>query len=203
MFYQIRGELLLTTATGAVIDCGGVGYQLSVSGQTLGRLADKQGSTVTLYTHLSVREDAIELFGFHSQQELGAFRMLISVSGVGPRAAMAILTQLSPDRFALAVTTNDTKALARAPGVGPKTAARIVLELKDKIAKEIRSEGGSIQLEDMPAAPKAAGSDRSETAVGALMVLGYSRPEAESALAGIDLTQSVDDIIRIALQKLL
>lgn len=202
MFYQIRGELLLTTVNTAVIDCGGVGYQLSVSGQTLGRLADKKGSTVTLYTHLSVREDALELFGFATQQELGAFRMLISVSGVGPKAAMAILTTLSTDRFALAVTSGDSKALARAPGVGAKTAARIILELKDKIAREIKSEGGTLPLSgDSASLPAPSGN--AEMAVDALMVLGYSRPEAENALAGMDSAMAVDDMIREALKKLL
>src|SRR5690606_24561258 len=134
--YYISGELVHTERNMAVIDAGGVGYKLTVSSTALGKLAGKTGK-VKLYTYLSVRDDALELYGFYSVEEASVFRMLITVSGVGPKAAMSILSTMSPEQFALAVTAGDAKALSKAPGVGPKTAARIILELKDKLSKEV------------------------------------------------------------------
>lgn len=198
MFYQLSGTLLLTNLNSAVIDCGGVGYLLTVSGNTIGRLAGKTGQKVTLLTHLAVREDAIELFGFATEEELSAFRMLISVSGIGAKAAMSILTELSPEKFALAVAAGDTKAISRAQGVGAKTAARVVLELKDKLAREIKRDSSALA----DALPE--GGTKSDDALSSLMVLGYSRGEALSALSGIDTDNlALDDIIRAALKKLM
>ena len=200
MYYYISGQLVLTEPSLAVVDAGGVGYQLQISGTTLSAIASKIGSKVTLYTHLSVREDAMELFGFASQDELSAFRMLISVSGVGAKSAVSVLSQLSPDRFALAVATGDTKAISKASGIGAKTAARIVLELKDKIAKQISvSEDGSGG--EVAEAVSSAGN-RSE-ALNALLVLGYSRPEAMQALKGIEDGTDLETMIRMALKKLM
>ena len=127
MLYHVKGELVLCEGSLAVVDCGGVGYALTVSATTAERLAPMQGEEVLLFTHLQVREDGVELFGFGGREELSAFRLLISVSGVGPKAAISILSTMTPDRFAYAVCTEDAKALSRAPGIGGKTAARIVL----------------------------------------------------------------------------
>ncbi|MDD4772029.1 MAG: Holliday junction branch migration protein RuvA [Eubacteriales bacterium] len=199
MFYQLTGTLVHTDINTAVLDCGGVGYQLTVSGNTLGKISAHKEERLRLFTHLTVREDAIELFGFYEQDELAAFRMLISVSGVGPKSAMSILTLLSPTKFALAVTTEDAKLLAKAQGVGAKTAARIILDLKDKISKKITvesSDGYNIN------ANKA--DNKLSDAQNTLMVLGYSRSEAAAALRDID-TSSIDleEIIRLALKKML
>ena len=123
MFYYVKGTLAICEGTFAVIDCGGVGYKLTVSETTFSKIAGKLGSEVTLYTYLSVREDAVELIGFYSTDELSAFKMLITVSGVGPKAAIAILSIMTPEKFAYAVSTGDSKAIAKANGVGSKTAA--------------------------------------------------------------------------------
>jgi Holliday junction DNA helicase RuvA len=199
MYYHISGELVLTGMNYAVIDCGGVGYKLTVSGNTLGKISPQTGDRVRLFCHLAVREDDLELFGFFEQEELAAFRMLISVSGVGPKAALSVLSLLSPEKFALAVATGDTKLLSKAQGVGAKTAARIILELKDKISKKISSESAA----GTGIAESASGSKLAD-AQNTLMVLGYSRQEAVSALNGIDTDKlELEDIIREALKNLL
>ena len=139
MFYYINGKLTHLAPGFAVLDVGGVGYRLTVSGTTYNAMPPRSASnppSVRLYTHLAVREDDIELFGFATEAELSSFRMLISVSGVGPKAAMSVLSFLTPEKFALAVCTDDRKTIAKANGIGPKTAARIILELKDKMLRE-------------------------------------------------------------------
>lgn len=137
MFYSVTGKVILTEAGTVVLETGGIGYRLTVSGRTLGYAAEhSKEDAVRLFTHLSVREDALELFGFCDQSELSVFRQLISVSGVGPKAAISILTQLSPQEFVLAVMSSDYKALSRAQGIGKRIAERVILELKDKISKE-------------------------------------------------------------------
>lgn len=199
MYYYICGELALTELNVAVIDCGGVGYKLTISGSTQGAVAGKIGQKVKLFTHLAVREDDMELFGFATQQELASFRMLISVSGVGPKAAMSILSLLSAEQFALAVTTSDTKMLARASGIGAKTAARIVLELKDKISREVQSDSSSDYTESFET-----DSNKVADAQNTLMVLGYTRSEAISAMRGIDTASlSLEDIIKESLKRLM
>ena len=198
MFYYIQGEVAHTAPSCAVIDCGGVGYKLTVSGNTAAKCA--LGKKMKLFTHLSVREDAVELFGFGDTQELAAFKMLISVSGIGPRAAMSILSQLTPEKFALAVTTGDTKAISKAPGVGAKTAARVVLELKDKIAKDITPADGGADYGVVTADE----GDKLSEAVNALLVLGYTKAEALSVTRAFDIpSMSLEDIIREALKKLM
>jgi Holliday junction DNA helicase RuvA len=202
MFYHVRGTLVVCESGFAVVECGGVGYQLTTSLYTAERIGGKMNEEVRLFTHLAVREDGVELYGFSSKEELSAFRLLISVSGVGPKAATSILSQLSPDRFAYAVSTDDAKALSRAPGIGTKTAARIILELKDKIAK------GSIPAESQggipvaaASAPKAASGKLSEAA-DALAVLGYSRSEVTEVLRTIDTASlSLEGIITAALRR--
>ena len=208
MYYYIRGELVAGTLNMAVVDAGGVGYKMTVSENTyrsLPRRTDKN-PTVTLYTYLSVREDGIELFGFINERELSSFKMLLSVSGVGPKAAMSILSLLTPEKFALAVCTEDKKTISKATGVGPKTAARIILELRDKLMKEtsIDEDLSTAVLDHSAEAAGAPARGKTSEAMDALLVLGYSRAEAQKALSGID-TQalSIEDIIKEALKKLM
>lgn len=206
MFYYIKGTLAMLDPNFAVIDAGGVGYKLTISTTTHDamppHLTVSVPPEVKLYTHMAVREDGVELFGFGSHEELSAFKMLISVSGVGPKAAMAILSIFTPEKFALAVCTNDTKAISKANGVGAKTAARIVLELQDKLMKEPPSDVLSGKTTGtLAAAP--VGKGALGEAQDALMVLGYTRAEAMSALSGIDPTLSLEDMIKLALKKLM
>ena len=200
MFYYIKGELVYTDPTCAVVDCGGVGYKMGVSKNTLARLT-KRGEQVCLYTYFHVREDAAELLGFYTEAELEAFKLLITVSGIGPKAAMAILSVLTPEKFALAVTTGDTKAIAKATGVGSKTAARVVLELKEKVAKAFPTQSEDADGETFVADALSLGN--TEEAVSALMVLGYSAQEAQTALKGIDPSTSLENMITAALRKMM
>ncbi len=201
MFYYINGTLEYRNASVCVLDCQGVGYKLTVSLITSDSLVNKMGQKVKLYTHLAVREDGIELFGFGSNEERECFNSLISVSGVGPKAAMSILSTLSPDRFSLAVCTEDAKAISKAPGIGAKTAARIVLELKDKISKDMMGGGANATLASEPSVsmPSSVLTEATE----ALMVLGYDKNTVLTALRGIDPSLTdVADIIKAALKKL-
>lgn len=201
MFYYLEGKLALLDTYMSVIDCGGVGYKLTVSLITSESLASKVGNTVKLYTHLAVREDGVELFGFGSDEERRTFNMLIGVSGIGPKAAINILSVMTPEKLALAVCTEDTKAIAKAPNIGAKTAARIVLELKDKVAKDVvagSSKGSSIGKIDVAHVATGNLSEASE----ALMVLGYDRNSVINALKGIDPSTEVGLIIKTALKKL-
>ena len=208
MYYYIRGELVASTLNMAVVDAGGVGYKMTVSENTyrsLPRRTDKN-PTVTLYTYLSVREDGIELFGFESERELSSFKMLLSVSGVGPKAAMSILSLLTPEKFALAVCTEDKKTISKASGIGPKTAARIILELRDKLMKEtsIDEDLSAAVLDHSAEAAGAPARGKMSEAMDALLVLGYSRAEAQNALKTIDTqTLALEDVIKEALKKLM
>lgn len=198
MYYYISGELIVSDPNMAVVDAGGVGYRLNISGNTLGKLAGKIGSKVRLYTYLSVKEDAMELYGFYTLEELSSFRMLISVSGVGAKSAIAILTLMAPERFAAAVMNGDAKAIAKAQGIGTKTAQRIILELKDKIGKELSTDDAS----GVESYESASTSNISEAA-NALMVLGYTRAEASFALKGLDPSLDLEVLIKNALSKLM
>ena len=207
MFYYISGKLAHLDPTFAVVDAGGVGYKLSISGSTHAamphHLTVSEPPTVKLYSYMAVREDGVELFGFASEEELSSFKLLITVSGVGPKAALSILTQLTPQKLAIAICTEDKKAIAKANGIGPKTAARIVLELKDKLKQQAVFEGDeAISLDE--ATDLGGSSSKRKDAEDALAVLGYSRSEASSVLRTID-TQSLelDEIIRQALKKLM
>ena len=198
MFYYVNGTLAVCEGSTVVVDCGGVGYKLTVSDNTFSKVAGKMGSEVKLFTYLSVREDAIELFGFSSNDELSAFKMLISVSGVGPKAAMAILSIMTPEKFAFAVSTGDVKGISKANNVGKRTAERIILELKDKVAKElfaVDTETGEVF------APQAE-TETSAEAVSALMVLGFTRAEAVAALAGANPADPLEKQIKAALARL-
>lgn len=196
MIYSVRGKLIHTESELAVVECGGVGYACKTTYYTLQKIAGEE--EVTLYTHLAVRENDVDLFGFSTQEELRCFKMLTTVSGVGPKAAISILSSNTPSQFALTVATGDYKSLTRSKGIGAKTAQRIVLELKDKIAKENASI--SVRGETIPAAPPMGGVV--QEAITALIVLGYSEREATQALAGADPTQPVEELIKKALLSL-
>lgn len=200
MFYYLNGNLEYRDATTCVIDCGGVGYKLTVSLVTSDLLVNKMNQKVKLFTHLAVREDGIELFGFGTNEERTCFNQLIAVSGVGPKAAMSILSTLSPDRFSLAVCSEDVKAISKAPGIGTKTAQRIILELKDKISKDMMTAGGKQNANFAVNTPQ--NSVLSE-ATEALMVLGYDKNTVLNALRGIDIQNAdVGEVIKAALKKL-
>lgn len=205
MIYCLTGELLHLNAASltAVIDCGGVGYKICASGNCITRLATAgEGAKVRVFTYMSVREDAVELFGFESDEELEIFKLLISVSGIGPKAAISILSVMSAQELIGAIVAEDAKAISRAPGVGAKTAARVVLELRDKVEK-------NYFVSSAPAPEKIKGA-KGQRAAGhlndakdALLVLGYSRTEVAGALTGIDPSLDTEDIIRLALTKLM
>ena len=201
MFYYIQGILALLEAGFAVVDVGGVGYKLTISGTTYDRLAKEKADKTRLYTYLAVREDDLELFGFSTEEELSSFRMLLSVSGVGPKAAMAILSIMTPEKFALAVCTGDSKSISKANGVGAKTAARVILELQDKMLKEADKDSVAAGMSTSAASP--VGKGAIGEALDALMVLGYSRAESTSALQGIDPSLDSGGMIKLALKKLM
>ena len=207
MFYYLCGKLALLKNDLAVIDVGGAGYKLTISGTTYEAMpanrSVKDPPTVKLFTYLAVREDGIELFGFATETELATFKLLITVSGVGPKAAMAILSHLTPEKFAVAVCTDDKKAISKANGIGPKTAARVILELKDKLMKEA---GGSdfTTIASPALATPAAKSGKLAEATDALMVLGYSRAEAMAAMKDMDIANmELEEIIRMSLKRLM
>ena len=195
MFYYVNGVVAETGPNLAVIDCGGVGYACATTNYTLSQL--KKGERAKLYTHLHVREDIFELYGFSSQAELNSFRMLIGVSGVGPKAALSVLSATTPQNLALSIVTGDEKALTAAPGIGKKIAQRIILELKDKLAKEQTGFDARMgTLSPIPAGGK------TQEAASALAVLGYSSQEISAALKGVDAALPVEEMIRIALKKM-
>lgn len=205
MFYYLNGTLALLESGTAVIDCGGVGYMCIVSARTEAKLGQSLGKPAKLFTYLSVREDAMELFGFSDKSELSMFKLLISVSGVGARTAIAVLGAVSPEKFAYAVSVGDVKSI-KAPGVGPKIAARIILELKDKISKEHGADLGYGDTSETNVGVKPLSSvenNKLADARTALMALGFSRMEAEGLIRKTDCTKlSVEDIIREALKSL-
>ena len=197
MFYYVNGTVAEIEAGLAVIDCSGVGYACATTNYTLSQL--KKGERAKLYTYLNVREDAMEMFGFASQSELRSFKMLIGVSGVGPKAALSILSSTTPQQLSMAVVMGDEKALTAAPGIGKKIAQRIILELKDKLIKEQGGfEAGSGAAAAMPAQNNKAGE-----AAAALAVLGYGSQEIAAALKGIDMDAlPLEEIIRQSLKNM-
>lgn len=199
MIYSLHGRLAVRELNFAVIECGGVGYGCRTSYNTIAQLGET-GSDVMLYTHLYIREDMAELFGFATQQELSCFRLLISVSGVGPKAAISILSDVTPEQFAFLVASGDSKAFTRTKGIGAKTAQRIVLELKDKISSE--SISGAFTGASIPssASSGAASSASVSEALEALMVLGYSQGEASSVLGKLDPNLSTQELIKETLR---
>ena len=196
MYYYISGKLVMVGRGVAVLDNNGIGYELSISDKTAGRLSGSDGE-VRLFTYFHVKEDAHELFGFYSLEEKRIFELLISISGVGPKAAMAILSALSPNEFTLAVMSDDAKAISSAQGIGIRTAQKIILELRDKLSKD-----------DFVATPSAKTATPTKTAalqdaLLSLEALGYSRSEAMRAMSieGNE-NMSVEELIRTALKRL-
>ena len=197
MIYSVRGEVVHKEANLAVIECGGVGYGCRTTDNTLSQL--KTGEEAKLLTYMHFSQDNAELFGFFDRSELYCFKLLLTVSGVGPKAALSVLSGLDTNSFALIVATGDHKRLQKIKGVGPKMAQRIVLELKDKLAKGDMPQTGSA-LSSVPSA--AAPSGTAEEALAALMVLGFSEAEAENALSGLDSSLPIEQLIKAALKKL-
>lgn len=202
MFYYLNGTLAVLEANLCVIDCGGVGYKLYVSLITAESLTTKIDTTVKLFTHLSVREDGVELFGFGSAEERNAFNMLIEVSGVGPKAAMNILSVMTPENLAIAVANEDVKSISKAPNIGSKTAARIILELKDKVAKNMLPTGRSKKSATIQSNSFGIKTGNISEAAEGLMVLGYDKNSVLNALAGVDPNLDPGAIIKEALKKL-
>lgn len=197
MIYNVKGILTYIDAQFVVVECGGVGFKCFTSLNT-SKSVGKTGSEVNLFTYLSVREDAMDLFGFSTQTELESFKLLITVSGVGPKAAIAVLSELSPDRLAVAIASGDTKSIIKANGIGKKTAERIVLELKDKMV--------SMSSGEISSAVASAGSiieeSASSEAVAALVALGFSQSDAAVAVGQMDKSLSADEMIRLGLKQL-
>lgn len=196
MIYSVNGKVIHLEQNLAVIECAGVGYGCRTTAYTVSQLT--VGENAKLLTLLNVREDAVELFGFSDAAELNCFKMLLSVNGVGPKAALSILSDLSPQGFALCVAGGDSKALTRSPGIGKKIADRIILELKDKLAKQTE---GSTELPVLPSASLPASNAAAE-AVAALVVLGFSNTQAQGAVAGLSPELPVSELVKEALKKL-
>lgn len=198
MFYYLEGKIALTKPGIAVVECNGVGYLCYISQNTENRL--KRGEKSRLYTYLNLREGGCELYGFFSEEERSCFQMLIGVSGVGPRAALSILSLSSPDQLALAIITEDAKLLTQAPGVGKKIAQRIILELRDQMSKESLPLPSSTATELFS---PGVGVNHTQEAVAALMALGYTQPAVLRIMEGMDAAQmETEDIIRRCLKQL-
>lgn len=197
MLYSLRGRIVHYDANSVAVECGGVAYYCLTTMSTLSQVAAPENE-VLLYTHLSIRQDAVDLFAFADKAELNCFRMLIGVSGVGPKAALAILSVLTPEQFALSVASGDTLSITRAQGVGKKLAQRIVLELKDRVsASDLSGEGAKA-----PAANVMLDSGNAGEAIAALVVLGYSQSEAASAVSKLVPETPVEDMIKAGLKAL-
>lgn len=197
MLYNLKGTLTVSDVNFIVVECGGVGFKCFTTLNTVKQIG-KTGDTVNVYTYLAVREDAMDLYGFSSLAELDAFKLLITVSGIGPKAAVSILSELSPDKLAVCIASGDAKAITKAQGVGKKTAERVVLELKDKM--------GAIAVGDVSdavssAASVSANSDSAEV-VEALVALGYAQSDAAVVVGAMDKSLSVDEMIRLGLKQL-
>lgn len=195
MIYSVSGKLIHTEPGLAVIECGGVGYACRTTQTTLSKLP-KLGENAFLFTHLAVREDAMELFGFADRDEQACFELLITVSGVGPKAALAILSDLTPNRFALLVASGDSSALTKVKGIGKKSAERIVVDLKDKLAKS------NPVMKELPASGGTVGTDGLSEALAALLVLGYRQEEVLPVLAKLPPDTEAEELIRLTLREM-
>lgn len=199
MYYYIKGTLAAKGDNCLVVDAGGVGYRIYTS-LNCNEKAGSTGSEITVYTYLNVREDAMELYGFISEDERKMFMLLISVSGVGPKAGLALLSVATPDRLATAIVTGDEKLITKASGVGPKAAKRIILELKDKIDNDVLG----IDAEGVILSPaEEVIADSRAEAMSALVALGYSSQEAKQVLVKLDASLSTEELIKKALTQLM
>ncbi len=194
MIYSVQGELTYWEAGLAVVECGGVGYACRTTMNTLAKI--RELDEVKLYTYLHITENSLDLFGFADNAELGAFKQLISVSGVGPKAALSILSDITPTKLALCIASGDFKTLTKSPGIGAKIAQRIILELKDKVAKEQK-----INAKDLQSVSVSAGDNFTE-ALTALQTLGFSPAQCGAALSGADPASSVEELIKYGLKNL-
>lgn len=193
MFYYLKGTVVHTCENFAVLDIGGIGFKIYSSLSSLSKIT--QNNNYLFYTYTNIREDAFDIYGFITQEELNFFEMLLSVSGVGPKAALAVLSALSPNGVATAVLTNDAKAIAAAQGVGIKTAQRIILELQSKVS-------GEDLLQNVSENDNFLNMSANNDAVAALMALGYNSTEAKRAIAAAEPGKTVEETITNALLKL-
>lgn len=196
MFYSVSGTVVDYGTNFVAVDAGGVAFLCFTSMQTAGKCS-VIGEKVTLYTHLNVREDAIELYGFYEKQELDCFKMLLGVSGVGAKMALSLLSEYTPDKIILSIAAGDHKALTRASGIGNKLAQRIVLELKDKVGAL-----SADTAEDISAVSAVSKNSSTAEAAAALVMLGYSQSEASLALSSLDPSLSVEELIKQSLKLL-
>ncbi len=197
MFYSLTGNVIFSDLNSVALSCGGVGFRCQTTANTLRDV--QNGKELTLFTYLNVREDALDLFGFSTTYELDWFKLLIGVTGVGPKAALAILSELVPEKLAMSISAGDVKAITRAQGVGPKLAQRVILELKDK-AKSALS--GSADAEDYASVAAANEMPNTKEAIAALTMLGYSQTEASAAVAKLDSSLPTQTLIKQALKLL-
>ena len=199
MIYCLTGKIVKKSMNAVVLSCGGVGYYAQCPASVAGALPGV-GKEATLYTVMSVTENDVSLYGFATEEQQACFEMLTAVSGVGPKVGLAILSVMEPERVALAISAGDHKAFKAASGVGPKLAQRIVLELKDKVAKGFVD---GISLEDVAGAASGEPATQSASqAIAALVSLGYSQSEAALAISKIDPTLPVEEIIKLALRSM-
>lgn len=198
MFYSITGNVVFQDLTSVAVECSGVAFRLQCSANTLRDVDINE--PITLYTYLNVREDALDLFGFSTDYELEWFKNLIGVTGVGPKAALAILSEYNPERLALFISVGDSKAITKAQGIGPKIAQRVILELKDKAKSAVSAQGE--ELTDVAAVSGMDETSDVSEAIAALTMLGYTKTEASLAVSKTDTSRSVEDIIRQALKLL-
>lgn len=195
MYAYIKGSLEVKTRGYIVIDVNGIGYKIFMSETAIAELGEI-GQIVKVHTYLKVKEDEMSLYGFNTNEELRMFELLLSVSGIGAKSAINILSNITPSSFALAVITNDVAKIKALPGIGPKGAQRIILELKDKLNKEQDIEEIEKQVE------KVIDTQKYNEAISALQVLGYSKKEIEKALQGINEELTVEEIIKLGLKNL-
>lgn len=198
MLYNIKGKLTVADVNFIVVECGGIGFKCFTTVNTA-KTVGEIGKEVNVYTYLAVREDAMDLYGFSTIAELDAFKLLITVSGIGPKAAVAILSQLTPDKLALCIASGDSKSITRAQGVGKKTAERVVLELKDKMGSiSIAADNSGVVANVLSVSE----NENATEAVEALVALGYSQSDAAMAVSSLDKSMSVDEMIRFGLKQL-
>ena len=200
MFYSLTGKLVHMEPGVVAIECGGVAFKCFTSMNTQKNMP-RIGETATVYTHLNVREDALDLYGFSTKSELNCYKMLTTISGAGPKAALSILSEMTPEGVAMAAASGDSKKFTKASGVGPKLAQRIVLELKDRV-KKMGFTGGTLELTGTDDAGIVSASQNAEQAVQALIVLGYTQSEAAQAVAKLDGSLSTEELIRGALKSM-